>query len=314
MGEICWRSRCSILNVENHGFLQEVLAAPFDMSFRNLDIGLLRTFVAVAEKENFAVAAEKVFRSQAAVSQQMQKLEMALGCALFERVGRSKRLTMEGNRFLDYAHRIVGLNDEAYRAMTQRAFAEPVKVGACADAVDSLVPDYLEMCAEAFPGLHVDIQVGRSRWLTSSLRRDELDLVVMLDPTPNPEFDQVVLRTSPVTWIAGARYHHQPGAPVPLVLIDSSCPFHSMAVKVLSEANIPWRIAFQTSTLAGIRAALRAGMGVTPRTVEMLAPDLKVLDSHAGMPPLPSISYRLYANPGKLSESALGVSRLISPR
>ncbi|WP_208508212.1 LysR substrate-binding domain-containing protein [Variovorax paradoxus] len=284
------------------------------MSFRNLDIGLLRTFVAVAEKENFAIAAEKVFRTQAAVSQQMQKLETVLGCALFERVGRNKRLTTEGSRFLEYARRIVGLNDEAYRAMAQRAFDEPVKVGACADSVDSLIPGYLEMCAEAFPGLRVDIQVGRSRWLTSSLRRGEVDLVVMLDPAPNPEFDQVVLRTSPVTWIAGARYHHQAGAPVPLILIEGSCPFRNMAIKALSEAGIPWRTAFQTSTLAGIRAALRAGMGITPRTVEMLAPDLKVLDPHAGLPALPTIGYRLYARPGKLSESALDVSRLVSPR
>ncbi len=284
------------------------------MSFRNLDIGLLRTFVAVAEKENFAIAAEKVFRTQAAVSQQMQKLETVLGCALFERVGRNKRLTTEGSRFLEYARRIVGLNDEAYRAMAQRAFDEPVKVGACADSVDSLIPGYLEMCAEAFPGLRVDIQVGRSRWLTSSLRRGEVDLVVMLDPVPNPEFDQVVLRTSPATWIAGARYHHQAGAPVPLILIEGSCPFRNMAIKALSEAGIPWRTAFQTSTLAGIRAALRAGMGITPRTVEMLAPDLKVLDPHAGLPALPTIGYRLYARPGKLSESALDVSRLVSPR
>ena len=284
------------------------------MSIRNLDIGLLRTFVAVAEKENFAVAAEKVFRTQAAVSQQMQKLEAKLGCRLFERIGRSKRLTTEGSRFLDYARRIVGLNDEAYRAMTQRSFEKPVKVGACADAVDSLIPGYLEMCAETFPGLRVDIQVGPIRWLTSSLRRGDLDLVVMLGPAPNPEFDQVVLRTSPVTWIAGARYHHQSGAPVPLVLIEGACPFRNMAIKALSEADIPWRIAFQTSTLAGIRAALRAGMGITPRTVEILAPDLKVLDPDAGLPALPSISYRLNARHGKLSESALDIRRLISPR
>lgn len=285
-----------------------------DMSFHNLDIGVLRTFVAVAEKESFAVAAEKIFRTQPAVSQQMQKLEAMLGCTLFERVGRSKRLTTEGSRFLDYARRMVGLNDEAYRAMTQRSFEGPVKVGACADAVASLIPEYLEMCAETFPGLRVDIQVGPVRWLTSSLRRGDLDLLVMLDAVTNREFEQVVLRTSPVTWIAGARYHHHFGAPVPLVLIEGACPFRNMAIKALAEAGIPWRIAFQTSTLAGIRAALRAGMGVTPRTVEMLAPDLKVLDPYAGLPALPTISYRLYARQGGLSESALDVRRLISPR
>ena len=285
-----------------------------DPSFRNLDIGLLRSFVAVAEKENFATAADKVFRTQAAVSQQMQKLETTLGCALFQRVGRKKRLTTEGARFLDYARRIVGLNDEAYRAMSQRSFNAPVKVGACVDAVNALIPEYLQMCAEVFPGLRVDIQVNRGRWLVSSLRRRDVDLVVMLDPPQSPDLEQAVLRTSPVAWIAGARYHHQPGAPVPLVLIEGACPFRDMAIKALSEAGIPWRDVFSTSTLAGIRAALRAGLGVTPRTVDMLAPDLKMLDPHAGLPALPTVSYRLYANLAHLSESALDVSRLISPR
>ncbi|GAO25726.1 LysR family transcriptional regulator [Alicycliphilus sp. B1] len=92
---------------------------------RNLDIGLLRTFVAVAERESFTNAAEKVYRTQAAVSQQMQKLESVLGCALFERVGRRKKLTVEGVRLLEYARRMVGLNDEAYRVITQQAATQP---------------------------------------------------------------------------------------------------------------------------------------------------------------------------------------------
>lgn len=284
------------------------------MSLRNLEIGLLRTFVAVAEKENFAAAADRVFRTQAAVSQQMQKLEDLLGSTLFERVGRTKRLTSEGVRFLEYARRIVGLNDEACRAMAHKGFDEPVKLGVCADSVDTLIPGYLEMCAHALPGLRVDIQVGRGKWLTSALRRGEVDLVVMVDPTPNPEFEQVVLRTSPVTWIAGARYHHQAGSPVPLILIEGNCPFRTMAVKAMAQTDMPWRAAFHTSTLAGIRAALRAGMGVTPRTVEMLGTDLKVLDADAGLPVLPAIGYRLYARPGILSEHAQEVRRLISPR
>ena len=93
------------------------------MGLRNLDLGLLRTFTAVAERESFAVAAETVFRSQAAVSQQMQRLESVLGCTLFVRIGRNKRLTDQGARLLEYAKRIMSLNDEACRAMAQDVFA-----------------------------------------------------------------------------------------------------------------------------------------------------------------------------------------------
>lgn len=282
------------------------------METRNLDIGLLRTFVAAAERENFAAAAARVFRTQAAVSLQMQRLEAIVGCALFVRVGRNKRLTDQGARLLEYARRILSLNDEAYRAMTQEVFEYPVKVGACADAVDTLVPEYLEMCAEIYPGLRIDIQVGRSRWLASALRRGDIDLV--LDVAPHEEFHHVVLRTSPVVWISGARFHYQPNVALPLVLIDSACPFRGMAVEALAQQGRSWRPMFQTSTLAGIRAGLRAGLGITPRTIEMLASDMKVVDQELGLPPLPSISYRLYSRVNDCSESAQKLSALIAPR
>ncbi|MEO7150307.1 MAG: LysR substrate-binding domain-containing protein [Burkholderiaceae bacterium] len=275
-------------------------------------MALLRTFAAAAERENFALAAEKVSRTQAAVSQQMQRLEAAIGCELFVRVGRNKRLTDQGLRLLEYARRIIRLNDEAYRALTQEVFEVPVKIGACVDAVDTLLPEYLSICAETYPGLRIDIQVGRSRWLASALRRGDVDL--MLDMAQHEEFHNLVLRTSPVVWVAGARFHAQPGAPVPLVLVDSGCPFRAMAIEALAQEGRPWRAAFQASTLTGVRAALRAGLGITPRTIEMLTPDLKVMDQDLGLPGLPPISYRLYSRVNDCSDSARKFSALISRR
>lgn len=280
------------------------------MEIRDLDVTLLRTFAAAAERENFGQAAEKVFRTQAAVSQQMQRLEAVVGCELFTRVGRNKRLTDQGVRLLEYARRILSLNDEAYRAMTQAVFEYPVKIAACVDAVDTLLPEYLAMCAESYPGLRVDIQVGRSRWLASALRRGDVDL--MLDVAPHEDFHHVVLRTSPVVWIGGARFHAQPSVPLPLVLVDSGCPFRGMAIEALALGERPWRAAFQTSTLAGVRAALRAGLGITPRTIEMLTPELKVVDQELALPRLPPISYRLYSRVNDCSDSARKISALIS--
>ncbi len=227
-------------------------------------------------------------------------------------MGRNKRLSDQGVRLLEYARRILSLNDEAYRAMTQEVFEYPVKIGACADAVDTLMPEYLEMCAETYPSLRIDIQVGRSRWLASALRRGDVDLVV--DVAPHEEFHHVVLRTSPVVWLAGARFHYQQNLALPLVLIDSACPFRGMALEALAQKERNWRPTFQTSTLAGIRAALRAGLGITPRTIEMLTSDMKVVDHELGLPPLPSISYRLYSRVNDCSESAQKFSALIAPR
>lgn len=282
------------------------------MSVRNLDIAQLRTFVAVAERESFTIAAEKVYRTQAAVSQQMQKLEALVGCALFERVGRRKRLTTEGMRLLEYARRMVTLNDEACRVITAESVNQSVKIGVCADAVDTLLPAYLEICAENYPNISIDIQLGRSRWLKSALRKGEVDL--MVDIATHTEFEQMVLRTSPVAWIAGLRYRHQAGNSVPLILMENSCPFRDSMVQALSDADIAWHCAFQSSTLAGIRAALRAGLGITARTVEMVAPDVRVLDPQVRLPALPPMQFHLFWRDGSVNESAMKVLHLIGLR
>lgn len=282
------------------------------MRTRDLDISLLRTFAAAAEHEHFGAAAGKVFKSQAAVSQQMQRLETLVGCALFARVGRNKRLTDEGVRLLKYAKRILSLNDEALRAVALTVFEQPVKLGACADGVDSLLPEYLALCAETYPGLRIDIQIGRSGWLAAALKRGDIDLA--LDVAPHEGFQRVVLRDSPVVWIAGARFHYQQELPLPLVLVDSECIFRREAVAALQQEGRPWREAFQTktTTLAGVRAALRAGLGITARTIEMLTPDLKVVDKELGLPALPSVSYGLYSRDGDCSDGAKKFCELLT--
>ena len=278
----------------------------------DLNISLLRSFAAVAEHKHFGAAADQIFRSQAAVSQQMQRLETLVGCALFARVGRNKRLTNEGVRLLKYAKRILSLNDDALRAVALTVFEHPVKLGACADGVDSVLPEYLALCAETYPNLRIDIKIGRSRWLATELKRGDIDLA--LDIGSHEGLQSVVLRKSPMVWIAGARFHYQQKHPLPLVLIEPECIFHRAAVAALEQEGRPWREAFPTTTLAGVRAALRAGIGITARTIEMLTPDLKVVDKEFDLPALPSVNYSLYWRDGDCSDGAKKFCELLGPR
>ena len=76
---------------------------------------------------------------------------------------------------------MLALNDETCRAMNQSVFAAPTRIGVCADAVDTILPDYLALCARTYPGMRIEIQVNRSRWLASALRRGDIDLLLELD-------------------------------------------------------------------------------------------------------------------------------------
>ena len=78
----------------------------------NLDPDCLRAFVAVAETASFTAAAQRLLRSQSAVSLQIKRLEQQLGVRLLERTPRLVTLTGEGELVLDQARRLLALNDE----------------------------------------------------------------------------------------------------------------------------------------------------------------------------------------------------------
>ena len=75
----------------------------------NLDVDLLKTFLAIADNGSFTRAAEEVHKTQSAVSMQMKRLEDLVGSALFAKDGRMSRFTPDGERLVDYARRIVAM-------------------------------------------------------------------------------------------------------------------------------------------------------------------------------------------------------------
>ena len=81
-----------------------------------LDIDQLQTFVAISDAGSFTKAADRVFKTQSAVSMQMRRLEERIRKPLFVKDGRGNRLTPEGEKLLNYARRIIRLNNEAVAA------------------------------------------------------------------------------------------------------------------------------------------------------------------------------------------------------
>ena len=79
----------------------------------NLNMDVLRTFVSGLELGSFAKAAQRLGRSQSAISTQLRRLEEQAGKPLFKKSGRGLALTTAGESLLSYAKRILELNDEA---------------------------------------------------------------------------------------------------------------------------------------------------------------------------------------------------------
>jgi DNA-binding transcriptional LysR family regulator len=280
---------------------------------RNIDLDLLRTFVAVVECHSMRSAATEVRRSQAAVTQQMQRLAEQLGRPLFERAGRGVQLTAEGQKLLGYARRMLALHDEMLYALSGLGPSGQIRLGAPHDVTESILPDLLTRLAQRYPDLQVAIHTGRSPDLLKALRAGELDLTIAI-ALDEPDMRSVVLRTSPIVWLAASTFQFDPREPLPLIVAEDWTYFRRMAIETLDRAGMPWRIHYTAPNVVGIRAAVRAGLGVMARSIEMLGPDLRVLGNAERLPPLPDVSFRLYLGPRNVSPLARQIFESIEQR
>ena len=259
---------------------------------KNLDLDLLRTLVAVSEAQTFSGAALRLHKTQSAITQQMQRLEDLLDLPLFEKQGRNKLLTTHGRKLVAYARHLLAVNDEAVRAMQDGQLEGELRLGSPHDVADTILPTVLTQIARWSPRVRLEIRVDRSPTLMTALHAGDLDLTI------STRFDQdlegVVLRSSPTAWIASANYVHHTTGPLPLVLADEPSIFRRIALNALEQARLPWHTNYVAPNLVGIRAAVRAGLGITARSVEFLSPDMRVLGEKDGLPPLPDVTYFLW--------------------
>jgi len=260
----------------------------------NLDLDLLRTFVAVADLNTFAAAAAAVCRTQSAVSQQMQRLEQLVGKELFARHGRNKLLTEHGIQLLGYARKILRFNDEACTSLMFSNIQGVLTIGASDECADTILPFLLNRISAVYPKIALDVRVKRTPYILDMLENNEVDLAVSTyRPAP---FESLTLRRSPTHWYCAAEYVLQKGDPLPLVLLEEPSALRDTVIHTLNAADIPWRMAYVASTLAAVKAAVKAGLGITARPVEMMSPDLRVLGQFDGLPPLADTEYVLCHN------------------
>ncbi len=258
----------------------------------NLDLDLLRTLVAIEQHGTFVRAADALHRTQSAVTQQMQRLEDIVALPLFEKRGRGKVLSRHGEMLVRYARQMLVLNDEAVRTMTGKQLEGTVRLGSPHDVADSILPTLLTQVARSMPRIKLEIRVDRSPFLMDAIHAGEVDLIV------SSRFDQtlegMVIRRSPTVWLCAADYVHDPNEAVPLVLADEPSIFRRIALAALEQSRVPWQTNYVAPNLVGIKAALRAGLGVTARSVELLGPDFRVLGEKDRLPPLPDVTYFLW--------------------
>jgi DNA-binding transcriptional LysR family regulator len=250
-----------------------------------MDLDLLRTFVLAVDLDSFAKAADRVARSQSAVSLQMQRLEEMTGQPLFIKQGRSWHLTAAGEMLLGYAKQLLDINDRAVRALNDTRLEGQVRLGLSADFAESELPVILARFAEVYPQVQITIVIDRQAVLQQQLKAGHLDVIVNMHFHTPP--DAIPIGQLPLRWIGSEATRLTAEQPLPLLLFEAPCIIRQAGLEALDGAKRAWRVVLTSPSLAGLWAAAQAGLGVTIRTAIGLPPGCKVLPASAGLPPLP---------------------------
>jgi len=152
-----------------------------------MELRHLRYFTAIAETGSMARAAEQVFVTQSTLSHQLAQLESELGVPLFERTGRSLRLTAAGRELLGHARGVLAQVEEGRRAVSQAgaAVSGVLRIGVIHSFVNSLVPGVAAAFVRGWPQARLQVQELTALDIEAQVAEGALDLGVAFHPPSN---------------------------------------------------------------------------------------------------------------------------------
>ncbi|MBQ7687761.1 MAG: LysR family transcriptional regulator [Clostridia bacterium] len=169
-----------------------------------MDIRNLRTFLKVAELNNFTKAAQSLGYSQSAVTVQMQQLETELGIPLFDRIGKNIRLNQYGSNFVDYAIQVIEAMEKAENFGTDsRNMKGYIRFGIVDSILNACFTTILPEFNRRFPNISINVLVSSAREIETKIRSNELDFAYLLDyKVPRKEWVRVREEIEPIIFVA----------------------------------------------------------------------------------------------------------------
>lgn len=168
-----------------------------------VDFKALETFLWIVRLGSFRAAAIRLNTTQPSVSARIAMLEQALGVSLFERAGRSARLTVQGRELRGYAERLIDVRNELLASVADPARLQgTIRLGVAETIVHTWLPDLMRRLSESFPSVALELEVDTSGNLRDALVRQDLDVAFLLGPVSQPEIVNVELCDYALTWVA----------------------------------------------------------------------------------------------------------------
>jgi LysR family hydrogen peroxide-inducible transcriptional activator len=238
-----------------------------------MEFNQLRYVCAIAETGSFSRAAERCQVAQPSLSQQVLKLEEDLGTRLFDRLGRSVRLTEAGLAFLPHARSILSQMEMARSSVTDKSadVRGSVAVGVIPTIAPYLMPRYTTVFAKRYPEAKLRIVEDTTPVLIEGLRDLSIDLAILALPLRHKDLELFPFRTEPL-YVVLPRNH--PGAAAEtlavkdlrgesfVMLRDGHC-FRDLSIAACTHARVAPRIAFESDQFSSLFGMVAAGVGIS---------------------------------------------------
>ncbi|MFT4191926.1 MAG: LysR substrate-binding domain-containing protein [Comamonas sp.] len=263
---------------------------------RHFDTDALATFIAVMDHGGFTAAAERLGKTQAAVSLIVSRLEERLGKRLVQRSRKGVTLTSQGEILMGYARRMLVLEDEALCALECTRDAGRVRIGMPDDYLDTLGAWLLQSFSVRHPEIQVEILCDFSKRLEPQVHAGDIDLAIITRDAGRPVGELLCSEAQVWCGVVGGRPERE--QVLPLALFADACRARPGILAALDGVGRPWRIASSSSHLPGVLAAVRLGTAVTVLPASVVPGGWRRMGVPEGLPLLPELELALLVPQG----------------
>jgi DNA-binding transcriptional LysR family regulator len=291
-----------------------------------VDLSELNVFLTVARERSFSRAAQKLYRTQPAVSIAIRKLEESVGEPLFSRGARAGQLTDAGKLLASYAERMLNLRQEITRAMQdlRRGQRGELSLGVNESSIHALLP-VLARYRRLYPDVHLAVRRTFSRDIPSELLNYRLDLGVASFVPQEQQLAAAKIFRDELAFVVSPRHRLAKQGRVDVSdlgeetfiahIVES--PFRSRVIQLFAKHHVPLNMRAEMPTIESIKRFVQMDMGVAivPRMCvrweveQELLVEVKIRQLR-----MPRDLYLLYRRRGPLSHAATAMLRLLRPR
>lgn len=263
----------------------------------NIPTDLLRTLITVVDLRSFTKAAQSLGVTQPAVSAQIKRLQYLLGADLLDKSAPGVSLTVTGELVVNYARRLLSINDQILHTANPRPRAQKVHLGVPTDVSDMLLAHVLADFRSQWDDVRFAVRSGSLDPLIRDLRQGELDVVVGLTPSA-PAVEARHHWIEELVWVRSSATQLNPSGSVPLVAYGPNCTCYRVAASILNQAGRESDLVLSARSTSCLTAAVEAGVGtmVMPRN-RVLPPKLSVWED-TPLPKLPDVFCGVYVRDG----------------